>query len=1012
VDGLGRPTQTQHTVPGGTAKVDTTYDPIGRVSSVSNPYFSTSDPTYAITQSQYDAFGRVTQTMRPDGSVSRVSYSANCITTTDETGRPRTNCKNVFGKLVEVDEPNAASTGTNATASTVISGSLLTVNSVVDSGTVSLTSGGFTATACYGNSTNSFCVNKPVNSTAAQVTSALASALNAPGSPISATASGATLNLIWNTPGPYYPSVSALATAHDQPGLFTNPSFTSPATMFDHGTGPSLSTNPYVTLYQYDALGNLLCVEQHGDVAPGTPGATGCSSPASSDPTSPWRVRRFTYDSLSRLLTTANPESGTISYFYDTNGNLLQKVSPSPNQTGSAQHTVSYCYDALNRVNGKAYSWQNCQSGQLPQGTAVVSYTYDQGANGVGRLTGLADQAGAASYSHDAIGRISSESRTINSIPNNISKNMSYTYNLDGSINTVTYPSTAVITYAPDSAGRAKSAIDIANSINYVTSATYGPHNALTSFVSGQNAGFNGITNTTVYDVRLQPCRMTASKLGSAPTNCDNSFGELLDLRYKYDLWIGDNGNVTQITNYRDQTRNQAFTYDPLNRLASAQSLGTDCNATVLGGKAKFWGNSYSYDAWGNLLTKIPTKCSAENLNGTVNFRNQLQGGYTYDAAGNMMHDATTNLDYAYDLENRVATAGGFTYIYDADGNRVKKINGTTGTLYWYTTLGIVAESDLAGNLQSEYIFFDGQRVARKDLTGNAVSYYFSDHLKTASVITDSTGNIKAESDYYPWGGELQFINNDSNRYKFTGKERDAESGLDDFGARYYSSPLGRFVTPDPSAMVPRNLAPQELNLYEYAVDSPTRYIDPDGKAPLDSKIITTLSNFYRVVKTEMMPKLAHDYVDKGGMPKNASPELQDGIRGFVMFGADPSYPMSLRYYNYEDAVEGYVAQGITDQVNAWLADPTTTSDDLAAALVTLSGLEHESDAPEAIGFFSEWIGRVDKVLKKAGGSGARNNLVKRLTKAVEDAKKKKEKEEEEAKKKKAEECKKDKTKC
>lgn len=74
-------------------------------------------------------------------------------------------------------------------------------------------------------------------------------------------------------------------------------------------------------------------------------------------------------------------------------------------------------------------------------------------------------------------------------------------------------------------------------------------------------------------------------------------------------------------------------------------------------------------------------------------------------------------------------------------------------------TPGVVAESDLAGTITSEYVFFDGERVARKDFSGGttSVSYYFSDHLKTASVITDAAGTIKAESDYYPWGGELQF---------------------------------------------------------------------------------------------------------------------------------------------------------------------------------------------------------------------------------------------------------------
>jgi uncharacterized protein RhaS with RHS repeats len=76
------------------------------------------------------------------------------------------------------------------------------------------------------------------------------------------------------------------------------------------------------------------------------------------------------------------------------------------------------------------------------------------------------------------------------------------------------------------------------------------------------------------------------------------------------------------------------------------------------------------------------------------------------------------------------------------------------------------------------------------------VFYYFSDHLKTASVITDSAGVIKAESDYYPWGGELKFVDNDTNDYKFTGKKRDLETGLDYFGARYYSYKGGGLLLP------------------------------------------------------------------------------------------------------------------------------------------------------------------------------------------------------------------------
>jgi RHS repeat-associated protein len=321
---------------------------------------------------------------------------------------------------------------------------------------------------------------------------------------------------------------------------------------------------------------------------------------------------------------------------------------------------------------------------------------------------------------------------------------------------------------------------------------------------------------------------------------------------YDFHFGAGNNGNVFGITNYKDANRNQTFTYDALNRLTSAQNAGTDCTAKVLQNKSEYWGNNYGYDAWGNMLQKSITKCGAENLSVVADAHNWIHASgtdYQYDAAGNMTYDATASLSYTFDQENRLTGAGGYTYAYDRDGNRVRKSSGnlaTSGTLYWDMTPGVVAETDLAGTTKSEYVFFDDERVARRDGVNGAggVFYYFSDHLKTASVITDSAGVIKTESDYYPWGGELQFVNNDTNDYKFAGKKRDTETGLDYFGARYYSNGLGRWVSADWSAApIPVPYAnfsdPQSLNLYGFVGGNPASKTDPDGH---QSNVICTIS--------------------------------------------------------------------------------------------------------------------------------------------------------------------------
>jgi RHS repeat-associated protein len=186
-----------------------------------------------------------------------------------------------------------------------------------------------------------------------------------------------------------------------------------------------------------------------------------------------------------------------------------------------------------------------------------------------------------------------------------------------------------------------------------------------------------------------------------------------------------------------------------------------------------------------------------------------------------------------YDAENRIATDGAaVTYSYDADGVRTEK---SPGTMYWPGPSGNLAETNLAGTINEEYIFFNGTRIARVDRPSGVVHYYFSNHLGSHSMVTNATGGCEQDIDYYPYGGVIaDYCATVAQHYKFTGKERDTESGLDVFGARYYGSNFGRFMTPDWSAKatsVPYASFsdPQTLNLYGYVRNNPLSYADIDG---------------------------------------------------------------------------------------------------------------------------------------------------------------------------------------
>ena len=198
---------------------------------------------------------------------------------------------------------------------------------------------------------------------------------------------------------------------------------------------------------------------------------------------------------------------------------------------------------------------------------------------------------------------------------------------------------------------------------------------------------------------------------------------------------------------------------------------------------------------------------------------------WTYDAAGNQQTTGPGSYANTFDAENRLVTSaiGGVTttYGYDGAGQRVQKVTGSTTTVYVY---------DAAGELAAEY---DSAAVPPASACGTC--YLTADALGSTRMITDETATPRECHDFLPFGEEITrsagcYATTTSNTLKFTGKERDQETGLDYFGARYLSSAQERWTTVDPGLFLAKAvLDPQRWNAYGYGLNNPLRYFDPDG---------------------------------------------------------------------------------------------------------------------------------------------------------------------------------------
>jgi len=510
------------------------------------------------------------------------------------------------------------------------------------------------------------------------------------------------------------------------------------------------------TAYSYDVLGNLIQVVDNSN-----------------------NTATMTYDWLSRKTAMTDPDMGSWSYGYDDNSNLTS-------QTDAKSQAITFTYDALNRLTDKEYSSANMTD---------VSYSYDSttgGNYGKGRRTGMTDALGTTSYKYDARGRLVNEKRTIDSV-DYITQ---FTHDGADRISSITYPTGETVTQEYDDQGFPYSlAGNIAGSL--VGSALYNNLGDITEINLGNSTrtifGYWDVGGT--YDTgggyygRLWRI-MTAGQPGDNPV--------LQDIRHAWDA----GGNLATRQDYL-ASETETFTCDFLDRLTGVSGP---------------YSESYAYNQIGNITSRNGTAYTYGSQPHAVTAVGAT--GYTYDANGNMTARGSQTI--AWDVENRPVSVSDngtvTTFVYDGDGNRVKKTEGGETVLY----VNKYYEKSLTTGNVTSYYYLGDRLVAMSE--NSTLRYIHQDHLTGTALVTDANGDSLGAMKYYPFG-ETRSGTVPTDKL-FTGQRLD-DTSLYYYGARYYDAEIGRFISSD--TIVPNPTNPQALNRYTYALNNPLKYMDPNG---------------------------------------------------------------------------------------------------------------------------------------------------------------------------------------
>ncbi|MGB5051542.1 MAG: RHS repeat-associated core domain-containing protein [Caldilineaceae bacterium] len=508
------------------------------------------------------------------------------------------------------------------------------------------------------------------------------------------------------------------------------------------------------------------------------------------------------YNLLGWKTSMTDPDMGTWWYSYDSVGNLQS-------QTDARNQTLYFKYDDLNRLVEKRQS--------NATGPLIADYTFDDtGEKGLLSRSRAYSAAGTTEVqyvAYDARNRLTQQQWVVpTTATGGGTFRFDYGYNEANQPISTTYPysNTATtgetVNYSYNSVGQM---VGVAGTNSYASSATYNPAGQLTQLVQP------GITRQRVYETNSQ--RLSVVRAGTA-----SPWENRQKLTYAYD----NAGNVTSLTDGQNGTGSgqvQSFGYDWLNRLVTAST-----NAVGTGQ----YNHTYEYNATGNITKNAGnpyTYGSSKPHAVTAAFGNS----YAYDNNGNQTTRTIGSTAYTlvYDYENRLTEVKQGTtvlasFVYDADGNRVK------GTVGGVTTVYIAGLYEYSGTAVKSYYTGPGGVVAMR--SGGTVYYLLTDQLNSTARIVNTAGSIQATSYYFPFGGNRGGAYSSLTTKRFTGQYHESTlpggEGLYYYGARWYDAKLGRFVSAD--TIVPSAGNPQSFNRYSYVYNNPLRFVDVTGHDP------------------------------------------------------------------------------------------------------------------------------------------------------------------------------------